>query len=282
MQMKAHVQDEATSTKTSRGNTRRIAIGKTLFRDLVAILVVTLVLGLALAPTVQGSPTQPNVFRKGALYAWEDIVYGAPMPSVNSLVKAHFTIVGVMFAPCFSTFCTKPITNWLRQAKAAGLKTYTMIGNSYANSVSWIPILVGLNIDYLDIDEPIGTYNWTITQLQSYMASVVALKHAITFVVNEFGGDIQQLYALRMPNLIVAEDDCWQTAMIDYNIQLGQQHGKPAIAWIEIIPTLSNYDCYVNFNAWLTHAKQQNANIMFFYVDQEGNWLKNWETIVAY
>jgi hypothetical protein len=60
-----------------------------------------------------------------------------------------------------------------------------MIGHSYADLVSWIPILGGLNIDYLDIDEPLSTYGWTIPQLQYFVSSALALKPKLNFIIND-------------------------------------------------------------------------------------------------
>lgn len=235
---------------------------------------------------IRRSSSSPNPFRKGLLFAWEAIVYGASMPSLSSLVAANFTIVGVMFAPCFSNVCGKPIGDWFRQAKAAGLQTYTMIGSSYAKSTTWIPILVGLNIDYIDIDEPLSTYAWTISQLQSFISSVLASKPKLNFIVNECyqcaDNPISQLYALTMPNVFVAEDDYSTMSTIDYNIQLAQQYGKPAIAYAIFVPGSQAFDCYVNLASWVAHAKQLNANMFSYYVDSEGYWQQNWPLIASY
>jgi hypothetical protein len=208
------------------------------------------------------------------------------MPSVSSLVAANFTIVGVMFAPCFSNVCGTPVGNWLSQAKAAGLQTYTMIGSTYEKSTSWISILVGLNIDYIDIDEPLSSYGWTTSQLQSFMSSVLASKPNLKFIVNECyqcaNNPISQLYALKMPNVFVAEDDYWTMSTIDYNIQLAQQYGKPAISYVIFVPGSQAFDCYVNLASWVAHAKQLNANMFAYYLDPQGYWQQNWPIIASY
>jgi len=208
------------------------------------------------------------------------------MPSVSSLVTDNFTIVGVMFAPCFSNVCGTPIGNWLKQAKAAGLQTYTMIGSTYAKASTWVSILVGLNIDYIDIDEPFSTYGWTASQLQSFMSSILASKPKLNFIVNECyqcaSNPISQLYALKMSNLFVAEDDYSSMSTIDYNIQLGQQYGKPAIAYVIFIPGSQNFNCYVNLASWVAHAKQLNANMFGYFLDSQGYWQQNWPIIASY
>jgi hypothetical protein len=255
-----------------------------LFVLLLIVMIVAPSMSVVYGQTGNLTPRRRNPFGKGLLYQWEVIVYQAPAPSIKSLATANFTIVGVMFAPCFSTFCAKPIANWLKEAKAAGLQTYTMIGNSYAKSVTWIPILVGLNIDYLDIDEPLSK-GWTISQLQSFISSVLALKPKLKFIVNECSictnNPISQLYALEMPNVFVAEDDYCTKSTIDYNIQLAQQYGKPAIAYAIFVPGSQDFDCYTNFASWVAYAKQLDANVFYYYVDSQGYWQQNWPIIAS-
>ena len=228
-----------------------------------------------------------NPFRKGLFVDAGLIVYGQSMPSISSLVAAHFTIVGTDFTPmCFSTgICTEPIANWLNAAKAAGLHTYIIVFGSYPTALSWIPIIQDFNIDYVDIDEPLSTGNWTISQLQSFIsAASIAFGKPVNFIVNEYryySDPFPELYALKIPNLFVSEDNYDHESTISYNIQLGQQYAKPAIAWLSFVPQEAT-DCYLNFGSWIAYAKQLNANVFFYVVNSQGYSQQNWSLITSY
>jgi hypothetical protein len=231
-----------------------------------------------------------NPFRKG-LFVEADVILEQSSPSMSSLVAAHFTIVGVDFTPaCFSTGkCTEPIANWLDAAKAAGLHTYIIVWGSYPTVLSYIPTLRNFNIDYVDLDEPLSTGNWTISQLQSFIsAASIAFGKSVNFIVNEYRYDsdpFPALYALEIPNLFVSEDNYDQPhqSTISYNIQLGQQYGKPAIAWLAFAPAIKVTDCYLNFSSWIAYAKQLNANVFFYLLDsQVPHSQQDWSLVASY
>ena len=279
----------------SRLRLARNRLFTTLARWLIAIGLIALIAPATFAQVqalnVNRRADIQNPFRKGLFVEAGVLLPGQSMPSISSLVAAHFTIVGVDFTPaCFSTgICTEPIANWLNAAKAAGLYTYIIVFGSYPTVLSWIPILQHFNIDYVDIDEPLSTGNWTISQLQSFIsAASIAVGKSVNFIVNEYqyanSNPIPELYALGIPNLFVSEDNYDQAHMltISYNIQLGQQYGKPAIAWLSFVPAGKVTDCYLNFGSWIAYAKQLNANVFFYLVDSQGYSQQNWSLVASY
>lgn len=236
--------------------------------------------------TTTGPPLIPSsVFSKGLFVSQMVILNGLSEPSFTSLAQYHFTIVGTLYDPGFHSQDV-PITNWVAQAKAQGLKTYVMIASSYANAFPALPTLVSLGSDFLMLDDAISYHGWTEVQIQSFLSAALQLNPNLFFIENEsIYGPIQDAYLWdNTGRLYVAEDNYDTKSVIDYNINQAFQYGngKTPIAWLIFSPGSHAFDCYTNFNTWLSYAQGRSPATFFYWVDPNGNWQANWSLVAAY
>jgi hypothetical protein len=178
----------------------------------------------------------------------------------------------------------------LATAQSYGFKTFVFLGrNNYSLTMNALPKALSMNPDFIINDEPISTTGlWSQNQLQNFVTAVEQTNSHVGIIIDEWASSaLSTDYTLfgSNPRVFMAEDDYDHQSMINYNAQLATKYGKPAITWLIMSNwqnTSSTFNCYSNFDSWLSYGAQQNANVFFYLIDPQGIWVTNWAKAAAY
>jgi hypothetical protein len=232
---------------------------------------------------------------KGILLGIDVVTGNAPGPSLTDLRKANFTLVGTyVISPSASVWDS--ISAWIKAAKASGFRTFVMAGPAEESTlqdvvkvtIELVRKTAMLGADIIELDELVTCpycNGFGESQLQSIVEAGLAVNPSLKFVVTDWSSQALTTlfsWASDYACVRVANDNYNNKGMIDLDVQLSSQYGKAPLTWLIFSKGSSDFDCYLNLNAWITYTKQANVDVLFYYVDTAGTWQTQWSTVAAF
>jgi hypothetical protein len=232
---------------------------------------------------------------KGILVGIDYVTGGLSGPSFTDLKQANFTLVGT-YVDKGSTSEWNGIANWIKSAKAAGLRTFVMAGPFPQPTVKDVvktgiyatQKAAAIGADIVELDEFITCptcSGLTQPQFQSVIEAGLAVNPNLKFVVTDWSSQaLTTLFSWTSDYACVrvANDNYNNKGMIDLDVQLSGQNGKAPLTWLIFSKGSSNFDCYLNLNDWITYTKQANVDALFYWVDPTGTWQTQWSTVTTF
>jgi hypothetical protein len=250
--------------------------------------------GLAYAASLPTSCPAYTQHEKAMLVDIGILVQGLPGPSFSDLKRANFTLVGT-YPQSGSTSEWNTIAAWIKAARAAGLRTFVQAG-PYPQPTLSMAVQVGIDstkkaasigADVVELDEFLTASSYAITESQflSVVQAGLSVNPRLQFIATDWSQQaLTTLFSWTngYKCVLVANDNYNNKGLVDLDVQLSSQYGKAAVTWLIFSKGSSNFDCYLNLQAWMTYVKQRKMDALFFWVDPAGTWRAQWPSVAAY
>jgi hypothetical protein len=255
----------------------------------MSTLLLLLVVSVAFVPVwAKTNDLQPYTqSEKGLMIDSLNIIKALPVPSLQTLREAGFTLVGTTLDHRFTSSQLKTIAGWIDAVKASGLRSFLRLSTKMDPDIAstWVKKAALMGPDVVLLDELLGRYYATKEQLQTIISNGVKQKGGLQFIVTEYSiQDLANAYAwtAQYPNVRVASDDYIHKGTIDSEVTLAEEYNKRPLVWLIFSQGSMDFDCYLNLDEWIAYVKQQNVDTTFWWVDPSGTWTTHWSAILSF
>lgn len=139
--------------------------------------------------------------------------------------------------------------------------------------------------DVINMDELLARYNLTEQQFKSIIDAGLSVNPNLKYIVNEYRTNYittAYIWTASYPQVRIATDEYDWKNIMDLGIFLAAQYGKRPLAWLIFVPGSLNFDCYNNLPDWINSVEQRGEDVLFWYVDKNGNWQQNWPIMMNF